>query len=54
MPSEQLKMFTSAPWTELTFVPSGGGFCLSETNPVETADAMLKMMAADQHPSPRV
>lgn len=54
MPVEQLKMFTSAPRTDLTFVPEGGGLCLSETNPVETADAMLKMIAADQYPSPQI
>ncbi|KAK7743878.1 hypothetical protein SLS53_003899 [Cytospora paraplurivora] len=44
IPTEQIKLFTSAPKAELTFVPDGGHY-LNATNPVEVADAILKMVA---------
>lgn len=47
VPTEHIKLFTSAPKAELTFVP-GGGHYLNATNPVEVADAMLKMIAAER------
>lgn len=43
MPTEQIKMFTSAPWKELTFIPDAPLF-LNATNPTETSDAMLNMI----------
>lgn len=44
VPAEQIKLFTSAPKAELTFVPDGGHY-LNATNPVEVAHAILKMVA---------
>lgn len=43
VPTEQIKLFTSSPKAELTFVPDGGHY-LNATNPVEVADAILKMV----------
>jgi microsomal epoxide hydrolase len=45
VPAEHIKLFTSAPRAELTFIPDGGHY-LNATNPVEVADALLKMIAA--------
>lgn len=45
VPTEHIKLFTSAPKAELTFVPDGGHY-LNATNPAEVADAMLKMITA--------
>ncbi|KUI73531.1 putative 1-acylglycerol-3-phosphate O-acyltransferase [Cytospora mali] len=42
VPAEQIKLFTSAPKAELTFIPDGGHY-LNATNPAEVADAILKM-----------
>ncbi|KAG8168309.1 hypothetical protein KVR01_003998 [Diaporthe batatas] len=47
VPTEHIKLFTSAPEAELTFVPDGGHY-LNATNPVEVADAMLKMITAER------
>lgn len=44
VPGEQIKLFTSAPSAELSFV-EGGGHYLNATNPKEVAEAMLKMIA---------
>lgn len=44
VPAEQIRMFTSAPSAELTFV-QGGDHYLNVTNPDEVAEAMLLMIA---------
>lgn len=44
VPAEQIKMFTSAPSAELSFVEDGDHY-LNATNPDEVAEAMLLMVA---------
>lgn len=44
-PAEHIKLFTSAPRAELTLVP-GGAHYLNATNPEETAEAILAMIAS--------
>lgn len=44
VPAEHVKLFTSSPSTELTFIPEGGHY-LNATHPQEIADAILKMVA---------
>ncbi|KAJ0123515.1 lpha beta [Diaporthe amygdali] len=45
VPAEHIKLFTSAPKAELTFIPDGGHY-LNATNPVEVADALINMITA--------
>lgn len=47
VPAEHIKLFTSAPKAELTFIPDGGHY-LNATNPVEVADAIIKMISAEK------
>lgn len=44
VPAEQIKLFTSAPTAELSFIENGGHY-LNATNPEEVVVAMLKMIA---------
>lgn len=44
VPGEQIKLFTSSPSAELSFVENGGHY-LNATNPEEVARAMLKMIS---------
>lgn len=46
VPAEQIKLFSSAPRAELTFVPDGGHY-LNATNPAEISQAVLKMVTSD-------